>query len=168
MNELTLRNRHRRRRVDLRLLRRVVLAAMTEAPVRRPGASAPRHLLGIHLMEARDMAALNETHLGHPGCTDVITFDYGAPESAAPGEDWLRGDLFICLDEARRQGREFGAPWQTELTRYVVHGLLHLRGLDDHAPAARRAMKRAEERVLRRLADRLVLSRLGSASKVRP
>ena len=168
MNELTLRNRHPRRRVDLRVLRQVVAAALAEDPIRPAGAGMPRHLLGIRLVDADEMAALNETHLGHAGSTDVITFDYGPPETASPGEDWLRGDLCICLDEAQRQGREFGVSWPAELVRYVVHGLLHLRGFDDRTPAVRRAMKRAEEQVLRRLAARFVLSRLGSTGRVRP
>jgi probable rRNA maturation factor len=168
MNELTLRNRHPHRRVDLRILRRVVVAALAEAPIRPVGAGVPRHLLGIYLVAANAMTALNKTHLGHAGATDVITFDYGRPETAPPGEDWLRGDLFICLDEAQRQGRAFGVPWQAELVRYMVHGLLHLHGFDDHTTAARRAMKRAEERVVRRLVARFVLSRLGSAGRLAP
>jgi probable rRNA maturation factor len=168
MNELTLRNRHPHRRVDLRVLRRVVVAALAETPIRPAGGGVPRHLLGIYLVAANAMAALNETHLGHAGSTDVITFDYGTPETALPGEDWLRGDLFICLDDAQRQGREFGVPWQAELVRYMVHGLLHLHGFDDHTTAARRAMKRVEERVLRRLVARFVLSRLGSPGRLSP
>ena len=67
MNELTLRNRHPRQRVDLRLLRRVVVAALAEAPIRRAGAGVPRHLLGICLVDAHAMTALNITHLGHAG-----------------------------------------------------------------------------------------------------
>jgi len=168
MNELTLRNRPPPRSVDLRILRRVVVAALAEAPIRPVGAGVPRHLLGIYLVAANAMTALNKTHLGHAGATDVITFDYGRPETAPPGEDWLRGDLFICLDDAQRQGREFGVSWPAELVRYVVHGLLHLRGFDDRTTVARQAMKRAEERVLRRLVARFVLSRLGSAGRVQP
>ena len=41
------------------------------------------------------------------------------------------GKSFVCLDEAVRQARRFHTTWQSELVRYVVHGVLHLLGYDD-------------------------------------
>ena len=51
-----------------------------------------------------------------------------------------------------KQAREFGTTWQSEVVRYVIHGLLHLRGHDDLKPAERRVMKREENRLLKRVA----------------
>jgi len=80
----------------------------------------------------------------------------------------LHGELFICVDDAVAQAREFGTTWQSEIVRYLVHGVLHLRGHDDHDPAARRKMKREENRLLRGLDRRFDLSRLARKPKVRP
>lgn len=121
------------------------------APV--AGAANPvlRHQLAVFFVDAPAMAHVNETHLGHDGPTDVITFDYGRPPGAARDEAWLCGDLFVCLEVARTQAVEFGTTWPAEVLRYIVHGLLHLRGYDDHAAADRRAMKAQENRLVRGL-----------------
>ncbi len=76
----------------------------------------------------------------------------GAPWDAEAGD--LRGELFISVDDAVRQARDFGTSPGAELLRYLVHGVLHLRGYDDRVPAERRVMKRAEDRLVRRLAER--------------
>jgi probable rRNA maturation factor len=52
------------------------------------------------------------------------------------------------------QARRFHVHWQSELVRYIVHGLLHLQGFEDLDPAARRRMKRQEDRLLKHLAGR--------------
>jgi rRNA maturation RNase YbeY len=66
----------------------------------------------------------------------------------------LHGEIFVCLDEAVAQACRFRATWQSELVRYVVHGVLHLLGHDDLAAPARHRMKSAEDALLRRLAQR--------------
>jgi probable rRNA maturation factor len=104
--------------------------------------------LDLHVVGAAEMTRLNETFLQHQGSTDVITFDH-----AEPGEA-LHGEIFVCVDEALIQARRFRTTWQSELLRYVVHGVLHLCGYDDQEPAARRRMKRAENRWLRELERR--------------
>lgn len=100
--------------------------------------------LGIHFIHPRESALLNERHLNHEGPTDILTFDQGS----AP--DCLRGELFICVAEAERQAREFRTSWRQELLRYVIHGILHLRGFDDLDPEKRRVMKREENRLVRK------------------
>lgn len=100
--------------------------------------------LGIHFIGPRESALLNERHLAHEGPTDILTFDQGSTP------DSLRGELFICVAEAERQAKEFRTPWRQELLRYVIHGILHLRGFDDLDPAKRRIMKREENRLVRK------------------
>src|SRR5205085_111803 len=125
---LWLRNRQRTRPVDLRLLRRITLALLKD--FLRSGSFE----MGVHLVDAVEITRLNETFLHHAGATDVITFDYSA------GRKWegLQGEIFICLSEAVAQARRFRTTWPEELTRYLVHGLLHLSGYDDLKPALRR------------------------------
>lgn len=83
------------------------------------------------------MSILHEQFLNQTGPTDVITFHHG--------------EIFISVPLARRQAREFGTSLVSELRLYIVHGLLHLQGLDDGSPAERRRMRAAESRVLRRI-----------------
>jgi rRNA maturation RNase YbeY len=72
----------------------------------------------------------------------------------------LYGEIFVCVDEAVWQAQKFGASWQSEVVRYIVHGILHLLGFDDASVAARRKMKREENRRLRELSRRFALSKL--------
>jgi len=117
--------------------------------------------LGICLVAAPEMTRLHTTFLRCAGPTDVLAFDYslagtrGARPAAA-----LQGEICVCLDEAVRQARRYGTTWQVELIRYLVHGVLHLRGFDHHTAPARRRMKSEEERLLGELARRFTLSRL--------
>jgi rRNA maturation RNase YbeY len=72
----------------------------------------------------------------------------------------LHGDLLICLDMAQEQAKRFRTCCASELVRYLVHGLLHLRGYDDADAPSRRTMKREEDRLVRRLARRFPLREL--------
>ena len=173
---LTLRNRQHVRRVDLRLLRRAVQALLRQT---WPEGGFD---LAIYLVAAPEMTRLNETFLDRKGPTDVIAFDYaervgrasrlssaGAPNRCSrDGRDacptLLQGEIFVCLDEAVAQARRFRATWQSELVRYVVHGLLHLLGYDDLNARARRKMKTAEDILVRQLCRQFDLTRLSPRS----
>ena len=120
--------------------------------------------LGIHLVGAREMARLNQNYLHHEGSTDVISFDY----ADGPSRATLKGEIFVSLDHAVAQAKRFRTTWQSELVRYLVHGVLHLRGHDDRQPNARRKMKRMEDRLLRKLSRRFPLSKPTRAPRVRP
>lgn len=156
--ELTLLNRQRTRPVNLRLLRRISLYLLAQHF--RPG----RYELGVHLVDAEEMAQVNEQFLQHAGSTDVITFDYTeVPPASASLEqplEFLHGEIFISVPDALRQAREFDASWQSELTRYLIHGLLHLQGYDDLSPRPRKEMKRQEERLLAVVTNEFPLSQI--------
>lgn len=129
-------DRQRLLRIDAAWLGRVVRRALA-----REGVSAAE--LCVLLVRDRQMATLHEEWLGIPGPTDVITFDL----ATGPRRDGLHGDIAVSTETAVRAARELGWPPRCEVAYYVVHGLLHLAGYDDHAPAARQAMRR-RERVL--------------------
>jgi probable rRNA maturation factor len=149
-------NRQRTRPIDLPLLRRVVRHFLTAR-------LALSHFdLAIHLVDAVEMTRLNETRLRHAGSTDVITFDYST-DGPMPT---LAGEIFVCVDEALLQARRFNVPWQAELVRYIVHGVLHLQGYDDTRVAARRRMKAQENRRVRELTAEFDLRKLQRKSKV--
>ena len=147
----------------MRLLRRILHALLQATG--RDG----RHDLAIYLVAAPEMTRLNETFLRHKGSTDVITFDYAEnvgqasrlPSPRTPSKQsrdrrdarptLLHGEIFICLDEALSQARRFHTTWQSELVRYIVHGVLHLLGYNDQASRARRRMKTAEDNLVHQL-----------------
>jgi probable rRNA maturation factor len=76
--------------------------------------------------------------------------------------------MFICIDDAMAQARQFRTSWQSELARYIIHGILHLRGFDDIRAADRRKMKREENRLLRETSRLFPLSKLAGNPKLTP
>jgi rRNA maturation RNase YbeY len=116
--------------------------------------------LAIYLVAEPEMTHLNETYLRHKGSTDVITFDYAEEVSRDACPPQLHGEIFVCLDEAVSQARRFHTTWQSELVRYVVHGVLHLLGYDDADRRARRRMKVAEDTLVHQLARQFNLHSL--------
>jgi len=150
MQALTFSNRQRTHPLNARLLRQITEAALGQLP------SVSDWDLTFYFVGARRMAEINETHLGHPGPTDVITFDYNDPE--VPSR--ICAEVFICVDVAIEQAREFRTTWQAEVVRYLVHSILHLCGHDDLQPAARRKMKQVENRLVAKLSRQFKLATL--------
>ena len=142
-------SRQRSRKVNPRRLREITKALLMALQIESAD-------LGIVLVGARKMALLNETFLRHEGSTDVITFDYAGKVAGTA----LAGEIFICVDEAVSQAKRFQTTWQSEMVRYIVHGVLHLLGHDDLRAKARQKMKREENRRLRELSRRFALSKL--------
>ena len=84
---------------------------------------------------------VNRQYLQHDYYTDIITFDY------CQG-DRLSGDLFISLDTIRTNAEQFGASYEDELHRVIIHGILHLCGINDKGPGEREVMEAAENKAL--------------------
>jgi probable rRNA maturation factor len=153
--QLTIRNRQRTRKLDVRFFRKAAVSVLGE----RPQITAVD--LGVFFVDAKEMAAINEQHLNHSGSTDVITFDYGSA-SLTHFDGLLHGEIFVCVDEAILQARQFRTTWQSEVMRYFIHGVLHLLGHDDHRAGNRRKMKQEENRLLKRVAGQFSLRSLGA------
>ena len=81
---------------------------------------------------------INMKYLQHDYFTDIITFDY------CEG-DRLSGDLFISIDSVRENAVEYGASFEEELHRVLVHGILHLIGYDDHTEEQITQMRAKED-----------------------
>ena len=84
---------------------------------------------------------VNRQYLGHDYYTDIITFDY------CEG-DVISGDLFISLDTVRTNAEQEGATYEEELHRVIIHGILHLCGINDKGPGEREIMEAAEDKAL--------------------
>jgi probable rRNA maturation factor len=89
---------------------------------------------------------LNKQFLDHDEPTDVITFPL-----SRPGSKLLEGELVIGVEVGIEQAAERGHDVLTELTLYVIHGLLHLCGYDDHSERDRAAMREREQHYLQKL-----------------
>ena len=84
---------------------------------------------------------VNRQFLGHDYYTDVITFDYTSDKT-------LNGDIFISLDTVRSNAEMAGAPFEEELRRIIIHGILHLTGQGDKTPETKAQMTEKEEKAL--------------------
>ena len=84
---------------------------------------------------------VNRQFLQHDYYTDIITFDYDEG-------DTLNGDLVISLDTVRSNAEGLGKSYDEELHRVIIHGVLHLCGLNDKGPGERELMEAAENRAL--------------------
>ncbi|MBR6087184.1 MAG: rRNA maturation RNase YbeY [Prevotella sp.] len=84
---------------------------------------------------------VNREYLGHDYYTDIITFDYDEG-------DTLNGDLVISLDTVRSNAELFNRDYDEELHRVIIHGILHLCGINDKGPGEREKMEAAENKAL--------------------
>ncbi len=84
---------------------------------------------------------VNRQFLQHDYYTDIITFDYTRGRR-------ISGDMFISLDTVATNAEAVGADYATELRRVIVHGVLHLCGINDKGPGEREIMERHENEAL--------------------
>ncbi len=102
--------------------------------------------LSLVFVTDEEIARINERFLHHRGPTDVITFQHG--------------EIVVSTDRAAMQARRFRMPLHDELALYVIHGMLHLAGYDDHTPSSRRVMVRCQRSMLETVRKELDLRKL--------
>ena len=112
--------------------------------------------ISVQFLPSTRMAEVNQDFLEHEGATDVITFDLS--EETMP--EYLIGEILVCPEVASKQSVEFNTQWHEEAIRYVIHGLLHLKGFDDLEPEKRKVMKRHENNWMKKAAQRFNLDDL--------
>ncbi len=115
----------------------------TTAWIRRVAESYGKKVgeVGYLFCDDEHILQVNREYLGHDYYTDIITFDY------CEG-DVLNGDLVISLDTIRTNAELFHRPYDEELHRVIIHGILHLCGQNDKGPGERELMEAAENRAL--------------------
>ena len=97
--------------------------------------------IGYLFVDDEKILEVNNEYLGHDYYTDIITFDYDEG-------DLINGDLVISLDTVRSNAELFNKPYEEELFRVIIHGVLHLCGLNDKGPGERELMEAAEDKAL--------------------
>lgn len=88
---------------------------------------------------------VNNQYLQHDYYTDIITFDYTE-------DNTISGDIFISIDTVRSNSEQFGIDFIEELHRIIIHGILHLCGINDKGPGEREHMTLCENKALALLA----------------
>ena len=97
--------------------------------------------VGYMFVNDEKILEINNEYLGHDYYTDVITFDYDE-------DDVVNGDIVISLDTVRTNAELFDKAYEDELYRVIIHGILHLCGLNDKGPGEREIMEKAENKAL--------------------
>lgn len=115
----------------------------TSAWIKAVAASYGRKVgeIGYLFVDDEKILEVNREYLGHDYYTDVITFDYDE-------DDTVSGDIVISLDTVRTNAEQFGKQYDDELRRVIIHGILHLCGINDKGPGEREIMEEAENRAL--------------------
>ncbi len=122
------------------LLRRIALQAARAAGFRQG-------TLSVAVVGATAMTALHRRYTGQPGPTDVLSFDLGSDRRRGR----LEGEVVLCATVARKSAGGPTCPAQrvrAELALYLVHGILHLAGYDDHSPDDFARMHAREDELL--------------------
>lgn len=140
-------------------------AALAEAVLRSEGVRGDAEL-SVLFVDETAIAALNSRFLGHEGPTDVLSFPIeddpvGSgrnPDSGGTGPGWLPpdddaaptllGDVVICPAVAHRQAPQHAGSYDDEIALLLVHGILHLLGMDHEAEDEAIVMERREQELL--------------------
>ncbi len=97
--------------------------------------------VGYLFCDDEKILEVNREYLEHDYYTDIITFDYDEG-------DTINGDIVISLDTVRSNADLFKKTYDEELHRVIIHGILHLCGINDKGPGEREIMEAAENRAL--------------------
>ena len=97
--------------------------------------------VGYMFVDDEKILEVNREYLGHDYYTDVITFNYDE-------DNVVSGDIVISLDTVRSNAELFGKSYDEEFYRVLIHGILHLCGINDKGPGEREVMEAAENKAL--------------------
>jgi rRNA maturation RNase YbeY len=97
--------------------------------------------VGYMFVSDEKILEVNKEFLGHDYYTDIITFDDDEG-------DIINGDIVISLDTVRSNSEDQQTSYEDELHRVIIHGILHLCGIDDKGPGEREKMEEAENKAL--------------------
>jgi probable rRNA maturation factor len=90
------------------------------------------------------LLSINRQFLQHDFYTDIITFDYSE-------KNRIEGEIFISIDRVKENSKTFNQPFERELMRTIIHGVLHLCGYSDKKPADKKRMTSKEDGALQLL-----------------
>ena len=111
--------------------------------VRQVAATYQRHVGDINFIfvDDEEILRVNREFIGHDYYTDHIGFDYSQGST-------ISGDIYVGVDTVRTNSEKIGCDYNEELHRVIIHGVLHLCGIDDKTPQERAQMQEAEDKAL--------------------
>lgn len=109
--------------------------------------------LSVSFISAAEIAEINNRYLNHNFSTDIITFDYSEEKSKIDAE------ILISIEDAAQNAKKFKVKFQEEITRLVIHGILHILGYNDINPEEKKIMKLKENQLTKKLKFILLRSR---------
>lgn len=102
--------------------------------------------IGYLFVNDEKILEVNNQFLGNDYYTDIITFDYCEGKT-------ISGDIYISVDTVFTKADKYGRPYDEELHRVIIHGILHLCGINDKGPGEREIMEAAENKALEMLKE---------------
>jgi probable rRNA maturation factor len=126
-------NRQRKRQLNLRACQAFATAAVGQVLKRHPKIRLPEEI-GVVLVSDARISRIHRQFLGIDGATDVITFQHG--------------EILVSIETAERQAQEFSTSPLEEVHLYIVHGLLHLAGLEDKTVRGRNHMAAMQQQII--------------------
>jgi rRNA maturation RNase YbeY len=97
--------------------------------------------IDVYGVSDEELLSINKKHLEHDYYTDIITFDYSRGNK-------ISGELYVSLERVEENALALGLSYESELTRVVAHGILHLIGFKDKTEEEEKAMRSKEDEVL--------------------
>ena len=111
--------------------------------------------LSIAFVTQQKITALNKKFLKRPFATDVLAFDFSYQNQAhkviSKRVQTLNGEIVISLDAALKNAKIYDSSFTKEIVLYVIHGILHLSGFDDHRSADKKRMREKEKGLLKKV-----------------
>jgi probable rRNA maturation factor len=136
MGELSVENAHPQYQIPRKETLRAIRSVLR-------GEGSQYRMLNVVFINDRTSRRLNREYLSHDYATDVLAFRFD-------DGSLLEGEVYVNLDRARVQAREYSVSFRDEITRLVIHGFLHLLGYRDTTRRSRvKMIKKQEEYHLR-------------------
>lgn len=105
--------------------------------------------IGYVFCDDEKILEVNRQYLQHDYYTDIITFDYCEDFAMMGKPDCIAGDIYISLDTVKSNSEQQGTTYEEELHRVIIHGVLHLCGINDKGPGEREIMEAEENKALK-------------------
>lgn len=97
--------------------------------------------INIIYVDETEIIEINKKYLGHNYVTDVISFDLSDERNSI-------AEVYICIQQAERQAKEYNVSLENELSRLAIHGVLHILGFDDKTVQQMQKMHKLEDMFL--------------------
>lgn len=104
--------------------------------------------LTFSLVDDNTIHEINREYLKHDYPTDIITFNY-----SEKNQIFIDGEVLISYETALLNAKKYDVTLENEITRLIIHGVLHLLGFDDNNPSKKRVMKNKENALLKQILD---------------